>query len=134
MLTAINEISGAQNKATQQTRKATDELLDYAATYPDTKIRFFASDMVLYVESDAAYLVQPNAKSRVAGFYYLSSKRNNQPTPRPPLNGPIYIVCKTIRHVVASSAEAETSGVFINARETVPIRQTLIEMGLLLDL
>jgi hypothetical protein len=130
MLTAINEISGVQNKATQKTLRATNKLLDYAATYPNTKIRFYASDMVLYAESDAAYLVQPNAKSRASGFFYLSAKiPPDNPLPKPPMNGPILIVCKTIRHVVASSAEAETSSIFINAREAVAIRQALIAMG-----
>ena len=74
MLTALNEISTVQTKATEDKKIATNKLLDYAATYPDTKLRFYASDMILYVESDAAYLVQPNAKSRIAEFFYLSNK------------------------------------------------------------
>ena len=57
------------------------------------------------------------------------SKLPDDKIPNPPLNGPLLIVCKTIRHVVASAAEAETSGIFLNAREAIPIRQTLIEMG-----
>ena len=85
--------------------------------------------MILYAESDAAYLVQSNAKSRTAGVFYLSSKLPEVKIPKPPLNGPLLIVCKTIRHVVASAAEAETSGLFINAGEAIPIRQALIEMG-----
>ena len=82
MLTAINEISAIQSKPTQKTLQAITKLLDYASTYPNTTIRFYSSDMVLYAESDAAYLVQPNARSRVAGFFYLSSKHapNTFPT------------------------------------------------------
>ena len=129
MLTAINEISAVQSQPTEKTLLAVTKLLDYASTYPDTTVRFFASDMTLYAESDAAYLVQPNARSRVAGFFYLSDKHIPNTFPTPTRNGPILIVCKTIRHVVASAAEAETAGLFYNARETIPIRQTLEAMG-----
>ena len=128
MLTAINDISAVQTVATEQTNKAANKLLDYAATYPDTILRFYASDMILYAESDAAYLVQPQARSRLAGFFYLSNKCDKTP-PQPKLNGPLLIECKTIRNVVASAAEAETNGLFHNAREAIPLRRTLIGMG-----
>ena len=62
-LTALNEISAEQAEPTQNTMKKTNQLLDYAATYPHTKLRYYASDMVLHIELDAAYLVQPGAKS-----------------------------------------------------------------------
>ena len=41
--------------------------LDYAHTYPDPKIRFHTSGMCLHLDSDAAYVIQPNAHSRVVG-------------------------------------------------------------------
>ena len=89
--------------------KKTNQLLDYAATYPHTTLRYYDSGMVLHIESDAAYLVQPGAKSRIAGVYYLSNNQPNKPTaPNPQRNGHINIVCKTLKHFVASAAEAET--------------------------
>ena len=129
MLTAINEISAVQSKPTQKTLHATTKLLDYAATYPNTTIRFYASDMILHAESDAAYLVLPNARSRIAGLFYLSDRQHPSNIPNPPRNGPILIICKTLRHVVASAAEAETGGLFHNTREAIPIRRTLIALG-----
>jgi len=42
-------------------------LLDYVATYQNVKIRFHTCDMQLHVDSDAAYIVQPQARSRYAG-------------------------------------------------------------------
>ncbi len=63
-----------QANPTQKTMKKTKHLLDFAATYPNKKICYHASDMILYVESDAAYLVLPNAKSCIGGYFYLSSK------------------------------------------------------------
>jgi len=59
---------------TQKTMKKIKQLLDYAATYPNAVIRYYASDMILHAESDAAYLVLPKARSRIAGYFYLSSK------------------------------------------------------------
>ena len=31
--------------------------MDYAATFPNTYVRYYASDMILNIDSDAAYLV-----------------------------------------------------------------------------
>ena len=96
-------------------------LLDYVTTYPNPKIRFYASDMILHVDSDAAYLVQPNARSRYAGYYYLGSQNSTNNT----LNGAVLVICRTIRNVVASAAEAETGGLFGNGQEIIPIRRGL---------
>ena len=110
--------------------KATKMLLDYAATYPDVTIRFHASDMILHAESDAAYLVQPEAKSWIAGYFYLSTHPPSPPLiPTPPRNGPLHIVCKTLRHVVASAAGAETAALFFNSQEAIPIRYILSKLG-----
>ena len=57
--------------------------MDYLNTYPDAYIRYHASDMVLYVNSDAAYLVAPKARSRIAGYYYLSDHPNVTKSPKP---------------------------------------------------
>ena len=67
-MVALNEIGGEQAWATEKTRDGCDMLLNYVTTYPNPKIRFYASDMILHVESDVAYLVQPNAWSRYAGY------------------------------------------------------------------
>lgn len=61
MLVALNEIARQQARPTQQTMDAANMLLDYAATHPDAKVRFKASDMVLHIDTDAAFLVQPKA-------------------------------------------------------------------------
>ena len=130
MLVALNEIAAKQAAPTQATLDQCGMLLDYARTYKNAKLRFRKSDMILHVESDAAYLVQPNARSRIAGYYFLSSYPPLPPLhPKPSLNAPILVECKTIRHVVASSAEAETGGLFLNAQNILPIRHTLEQLG-----
>ena len=123
ILPALNEIASMQSKPTQLTQKKTQQLMDYLNTYPDAYIRFYASDMILHVDSDAAYLVAPKAKSRIAGYFHLTEHPNV--TKHPKLNGAILVECKTLRHVVSSSAEAEVAGIFHNATMAVPIRNIL---------
>ena len=126
ILPALSEISTLQAHPTQNTKKKANMLLDYLATNPKAKIRYKASDMILHVDSDAAYLVAPNAKSRIAGYYYLSdlpSKKHNK------LNGAILVECKYLKHVVASAAEAETGGLFINCQNAIYLRRLLHILG-----
>ena len=73
--------------------------------------------MILYVDSDAVYLVAEKAKSHIAGYYYCSNKTPPNTEPNPPLNGPIHIECKLLRHVVTSATEAETAGLFHNCQK-----------------
>ena len=49
-----------------QTMRKCIKLLGYAATHPLAVIQYFASDMILKTNTDAAYLVLPKARSRVA--------------------------------------------------------------------
>ena len=121
MLPALNTIGSEQAKPTEHTKHKCKRLLDYAATYPNAYIRYHASDMVLHVDTDAAYLVLPKARSRVAGYYQLLDYPTNQDS----INGPLLIECKTIRNVVASAAEAEMGGLYHNAQTSIPIRYIL---------
>ena len=125
IITALNEIASTQAKPTEKTIQKIKMLLDYLNTHPKARIRFYKSDMILYVDSDEAYLVAEKAKSRIAGYYYCSNKTNKNFTKNPPLNGPIHIECKLLRHVVTSAAEAETAGLFINCQKIIEIQQML---------
>ena len=49
MLHAVNEISQIQSKYTEDTNKKAEMLLDYVSAYPNSVIRYHASDMVLHV-------------------------------------------------------------------------------------
>jgi hypothetical protein len=77
--------------------------------------------MVLHIKSDATYLVLPKARSRAAGHYFFSNWLRpppHKPTPSP--NGPIHTLCKTLKNVMSSAAESETSGVYLNGKEYIP--------------
>ena len=130
IIVALNEISNSQAAPTEHTSKACDMLLDYLSTHPDATIRYHASDMILAVCSDAAYLVLPNARSRAAGHFFLTDLPSaTSSPPNPKLNGAVHVLCKTIRTVAASASEAETGSLFLNAQEAVPMRTALAEMG-----
>ena len=127
ILVALNELSTEQASPTTNTLQKIKQLLNYVATYPNTILQFHASDMTLHVDSDAAYLVLPNAKSRIAGYFYLSNHPKFHIALK--LNAPVIVECRTLRHVVASAAETETRGLFLNARTTLPIREMLHTLG-----
>ena len=91
-MVALNELGFEKARATEKTRYGCDMLLDYVTTYPNPKIRFYASDMILHVESYAAYLIQPNARSQYAGYYYLGSPNSTKNM----LNGAVLVICRTI--------------------------------------
>jgi hypothetical protein len=56
VLMPLNDIATEQTTATEKTQTSASQLLDYPATHPDATIRFYASDMVLHIHSDASYL------------------------------------------------------------------------------
>ena len=132
ILPAINEIGYAQAKPTENTRAKCNQLLDYLATHPQATLRFYKSNMQLYIDSDAAYLVAPGAKSRIAGYFYCGNKLHQSTSTtitQPPLNAPIHVECKTLKHVVSSAAEAETGGLFSNCHFAIGLKHILQALG-----
>ena len=113
ILVALSSIAAQQAKPMQ-----------YCASQDEAILTYRASDMVLAVHSDAGYLSEPQARSRVGGHFFLSSN-----VQYPPNNGAILNVAQTIKAVMSSAAEAELAGLFINAKEAIYIRNILTEMG-----
>ena len=111
------------SKGTEATLKATIHLLNCAAMHPDTEAMHQASDMTLRVDSDAACLVAPEAKSRAGGCHHLTTKDGQL------FNGPALILAKAIKNVMASEAEAKIGALFMNAQEAVALRNCLEAMG-----
>jgi hypothetical protein len=125
MLHELNRLAASQTKGTQSTMAEMIHFLNYAASHPDSKIRYVASDMILHVHSDASYLTEPEARSRAGGHFFLSSNPKDEPI----LNGPILSVVKTIRAVMSSAAEAGVGATFYNCKAAVPLRTALEELG-----
>ena len=125
MLPALTSISRQQNNPTQDTVDKLNQLLDYCHTYPNTKVRYHASGMLLKVHTDASYLSEPQARSRVGGYFYLGSR----PVDAIDNNGAITVNANIIQPVVTSAAEAEYAGMFLNVKTALPLRLALLEMG-----
>jgi hypothetical protein len=64
VLMTLNDITTEQTKATEKTHAATNQLLYYLATNPDSTIRYHASYMILHIHSDASYLLRGNKRPK----------------------------------------------------------------------
>ena len=67
--------------------------------------------MVLLIDSNAAYLVMSNAKSRLVGYFQL----NHHPKRMPHLdvNDAILVLYQSLKHVVTLAAESKIAGLFL---------------------
>jgi hypothetical protein len=80
--------------------------------------------MVLAVHSNASYLSKPSACSRVGGHFFCSADVDDLPN-----NGAVLNTSKILKAIMSSAAEAELGALYINAREAIPMRHLLKEMG-----
>jgi hypothetical protein len=87
-------------------------------------LMYHASNMVLVVHSNALYLSKPKARSHASGHFFMSSD-----TKDPANNGAVLNIAQLIKAVMSLAAEAELGALYINAREAVPMRNLLQEMG-----
>ena len=62
MLPAVTAVASAQAHPTQHVLDQAQRLLAYAATYPDNRIVYNKSDMILRVQSDASYLSRSHSR------------------------------------------------------------------------
>jgi hypothetical protein len=89
ILTAVLELGSTQSQPTEKDMDKMDRLLQYVSAHPHNAIRYYASDMVLQLMSDASFLSRPKARS-VAG---LSSYFG----PPHMINGPVTYASKMSR-------------------------------------
>jgi hypothetical protein len=124
LLVALSAIAALQTYATVATEQAVHLLLNYVATYPSDGIIHRSSDMILCAYANAGFLNEVNSCSWAGAYIYLSE---NDPFPR--FNSAVLSIAQIIKYVMASAAEAELAALFVTAREMIPHRQTLIDMG-----
>ena len=132
MITALSSIASQQSKGTEKTYADTIWLFNYAATYPNANIRYTASDMILYIHSDASYLSEPQACSHAGSHYFLGDERpyiTTPPTNRPRLNEPIHPISRIMSNVMVSAAKAEIVAAYSNSQEDVRILTLLRKLG-----
>jgi hypothetical protein len=127
LLMALSTIAKSQAKPTENTMARCIQLLDYLVTHADTKIRFYASDMIMNIHSDASYLSGSKARSRACSHFFMGWK----PVDGKPikLNAVFYTNSIILKFVVASAAEAKLGALFHNCQDGITFRQTLANMG-----
>ena len=112
---ALTTLGSEQAKAITHTMKSTEHSLDYLATHPNAKMRYYASSMVLNIHSNTSYASERGVRSRTLGHYFLGwFPRDNEPIC---LNSTIYTLCNITKFVASSAAEAELGALFMNAKE-----------------
>jgi hypothetical protein len=111
MLHALNDLATQIATGNQTTVAAMTHFLDYCATHPNAELLYWASDMILKNDSDAAYLVAPEAKSWAGGHTYFGNRADN---PNQIINDRVYVLAKLIKNVMSSAAEV--AGLFMNAK------------------
>ena len=104
-----------------------DAFLQYAATYPVTKVAYHASDMTLHTHSDASYLGESKSRSHFAGFHFLGQQHWLGTIPTTPTNGGLLIRSSILDDVVVFSAEL--GGLFENMRDAIKLRNILADVG-----
>ena len=67
----MDEVASAKNTA--ETTDAIQHFLNHAASNPDRTITDKVSSTILTMNSDAAYLVTPEAQSRAREYHYLTN-------------------------------------------------------------
>ena len=88
--------------------------------------------MILHVASDASHICEERSRSQAGGHFFLANqpvKNGNKPPTLPTNNGAIHTLCQIIKTVMSSAAEAEIGATFLNAKDALPIRTTLEEIG-----
>ena len=93
-------------------------------THQDAIITYRASNMIVAAHSDASHLSETKARSCAGGHFFLSE---NDEVPRN--NDAMLIIAQIIKSVMSSAAEAELGALYINAREAIPLRHLLEELG-----
>ena len=101
MLPELGSIASQQANPTELKMQKSKQLLDYAATHPDSIITYSASDMVLAGNSEASYLSKSKSRSRARGHFFMTNESEN-----PPNNGAFMTISQIIKAVMSLAAEA----------------------------
>jgi hypothetical protein len=127
LIVPLRTLASQLSTFTTTTIDDVSHIIDYCSNHPESSIRYFPYDMQLKIHSDASYISEPKAKSRIGSYFYLGNKKN---APKKPLsNGPLLCHTTVLKHVVSSVAEAEFGAICVNKKEGTVTGTTLAEMG-----
>ncbi len=127
VLMALSSIAVEQTRAMEQTMRRCKQYLDYLSANANATVRFYASEMILNIHSDASYLLEAKARSRACGHFFMGW----MPMEGAPikLNGAFHVSTTIMQFVVASAAEAELGALYHNCQTGIIFCLTLADMG-----
>ena len=80
VLMAVSTIAVELTEATERTMVQCLQLLDYLASNANAKVRFHVLDMMMNIHSNALYLSETKAQSRVCGHFFIEwMPQNGEP-------------------------------------------------------
>ena len=95
-----------QAAPTSDTLLDVDQLLHYAARFPNNKLVFKASDMILRCMYDTSHMI-PHGK---AGAIFYASNATDPPEV---VHNVFDVLCKAIPYITASASESEYAAAFL---------------------
>ena len=101
MLVALSTIASEQGNLTNTTMNKVENFLNYVVSHQDAIVMYHASEMILACYSDALYLSEPKARSRVGDNFFILE---NDEIPRK--NGAVLNITQIIKVAMTSTAEA----------------------------
>ena len=120
----LSKIGTQQAAATKWTNESVSKFIDYMSTYPNESIIYLTRNMILAAHDEAAYLNFRKVHSNDCASIMISE---NGPNLRH--NGPVLSITQIIKFFMSSEAEAIIVGLLISAKDILPLKQTLSEMG-----
>ena len=116
---ALGILASQQSKPTESLWDDITWFLNYAASHPDAKICFSASDMILHISSDGSYLSEAKSHSSFGGIVYSSSKlpkHSQAPDCNYPFSATFHVVAKILKMITRSAMETEVADTFYNSK------------------
>ena len=110
-------------------------VLNCCSNNRNPKVRYYASDMQLCGHTVASHLSVSKARSHAAAYFYLSTDDGALLPPDQKLklparpNGAVHVMSTVMRQVLSSGIEAEVGATFYGCQDSVPIRNTLADLG-----
>ena len=65
-----------QTKPAIETAKQITQTLNYSVIHPDEVTEYIRSGMIIQIYSDESYISEPEARSRLGGYFFLGPKSN----------------------------------------------------------
>ena len=123
---AVSKLGSRQASPTEKVKADVMHFLAYAHTWPNASITYHASDMKLYIYTDASYLSETKSRSRAGAIYYLG---NNKHDPTQVINGSFDVLSTIISTVVSAASEAEYAAQFEGGARGEQHRSALADLG-----